>query len=440
MAALIKIKVGILIIGGGIVGALGADYFSELEYGVLLLRVNDKGFPRADTLTNHGWWHTGPWYWLKWTEAPHLLTALRYWGREMLDRYNILPGSGPAIFSTTDPQRALMFQEKAHQFAYNLKTCDVNEAQSQLGLQCLPESYNFGVLDRPFSPATVIRMARNNARRNGADLRDLPVRDKVRLVRDPSSANGFVVRAGQYVIEADLTILAAGAAIPELLESLGVPHHITVSRSVLITTASQGLWETTISGNMDSGITIVRHDSERSPTGSYEVIGGKGRVPIEGDIWSQRVPELREVENLLEQLPAPLREAVEQAGYEATAGLKTEAMDDRGVSNAVPYVEVVNHDGIRNLCIALPGKATFGLYTVHKIAQECGLARGDYSLEGKDGGSDPEGGPSDTPPGEKWMAMPQMHWDYSKESTVDEFAGTGDETDNMVRKEGKTNE
>src|SRR5215208_4707204 len=83
---LIKIKVAILVIGGGIVGTIGADYFSELGHGLLLLRVNDEGLPRADTLSNHGWWHTGPWYWLKWTKSQHLLTTLRQWGREMLDR------------------------------------------------------------------------------------------------------------------------------------------------------------------------------------------------------------------------------------------------------------------------------------------------------------------------------------------------------------------
>lgn len=435
MANLLKIKVAVLVIGGGIVGAIAADYFSELGHSLLLLRVNDEEAPQADTLSNHGWWHTGPWYWLKWDKSPHLLTALRQWGREMLSRYNIIPGPGPAIFSTADSERALLFQEKARQLRYPIKIYTEEEARMLL---CVPSIYNFDVQDRPFSPANVIRMARNNARRNGAQLRDLSVNDRVRLVRDPRSPNGFVVHAGGYVIEAGLTILSAGAGTPAMLEQLDLKHQISVSRSILIITPSQGQWETTVSGNMDTGLTIVRHDSYLSPTGSFEVIGGKGRVPIEGNIWTQRVPTALEIENLFEQFPEPLRKEVEQAGYEVTAGLKTEALDEKGESHAVPYVEVINRDGIKNLAVALPGKATFGLYTVHRVAQECDLAEGDYALKEKVGDPSPESGQTPSAlPGEKWMAMPKMHWDYPKQSRQgDESGAPQDESDDSDKERG----
>jgi glycine/D-amino acid oxidase-like deaminating enzyme len=435
MTKLLKIKVAVLVIGGGIVGAIGADYFSELGYSLLLLRVTDEGFPRSDTLSNHGWLHTGPWYWLKWDKSPHLLTALRQWSQEMLNRYKILPGPGPAIFSTDNPERALLFQDKARQLGYRIKTYTEEQARRLL---CVPSIYNFEVKDRPFSPATVIRMARNNARRNGAQLRDLSVNDRVRLVRDPRSPNGFVVHAGGYVIEAGLTILSAGAGTPAMLEQLDLKHKISVSRSILIITPSHDQWKATVSGNMDTGLTIVRHDSDLSPTGSFEVIGGKGRVPIGGEIWTQRVPTDLEIENLFEQFPDQLRMEVEKAGYEVTAGLKTEAANENGESHAVPYVEVINREGIKNLVVALPGKATFGLYTVHTVAQECDLAEGDYALKEKVGDQGPESGQAPSAlPGEKWMAMPKMHWDYPKQSRRgDESKGLHNESDDSDKERG----
>lgn len=435
MSTLIRIKVAVLVIGGGIVGAIAADYFSELGHSLLLLRVNDGRDPQADTLRNHGWWHTGPWYWLKWDKSPHLLTALRQWGREMLRRYQITPAPGPAIFSTDDPERAQLLQDKARQLRYPIKIYTEEEAKE---LVCVPSIYNLDVQDRPFSPANVIRMARNNARRKGAQLRDLSVKDRVRLVRDPHSPSGFVVHAGGYVIEAGLTILSAGAGTPAMLEQLDLEHPISVSRSILVVTPSHHLWETTVSGNMDTGLTIVRHDSDLSPTGSFEVIGGKGRVPIEGDIWTQRVPTPAEIENLFKQFPAALLKEVEQAGYEVIAGLKTEALDEKGESQAVPYVEVIDRDGIKNLVVALPGKATFGLYTVHRVAQECGLAEGDYALDEKTGGSGSGGDQSPSAlPGKKWMAMPNMSWDTPRRNGQGrEAEATDNESDDPNKERG----
>lgn len=424
-----RIKVNILLVGGGIVGVLAADYFAELGLDVLLLRVSDELAPQSDTLSNHGWKHTGPWYWLKWIEQNqpfHLLTALRTWGDEMLERYQIQPGAGPAIFRTSDANRARLIEETADRLHYPLKIYTPEEAKELLGSRYVPGGRDFGVLDRPFNPANVIRMARNSALYRKARMRDLTIQGRVRLIRDKSSPNGFVVQVADKTIEAGLTILSSGAGTPELLEQLDLIHQLKVFRSILFISPTQELGECTLSGDMDSGFTVVRHQSHLSPTGSFEVISAGGRVEIDGPVWAQRKPSPEEIERLLGLMPERVRDAIEQAGYDATAGLKTEAQDSLGESHAVPYVELINRDGIKNLCVAIPGKATFGLYTVvRRIAPECGLVKNDDLIDETDAGLDDDVEPKieEAPtslPGDKWMAMPKMHWDYPRQAPQDD--------------------
>src|SRR6266404_5691090 len=238
-----RIKVGILVIGGGIIGVLAADYFSELGYEVLVLRVSDELAPQSDTLNNHGWKHTGPWYWLKWIELNqpfHLLTALRTWGDEMLARYQIQPGSGPAIFRTTDPNRARLIEETADRLHYPLTIYTEEDAIRLLGPTYGSAGWHYGVLDCPFNPANVMRMARNSARHSRARLQELSTLGRVHLRRDTTSVNGFVAQVDDKIIEADLTILSAGAGTPELLEQLDLSHQLRVYRSILFVSPSHG--------------------------------------------------------------------------------------------------------------------------------------------------------------------------------------------------------
>jgi glycine/D-amino acid oxidase-like deaminating enzyme len=82
------IDLDFVVVGGGILGTAVAALASQADYRVLVLRLNDSGIPRADTLRNQGWLQSGLLYRLEdfsdEAQYRNVAETTYFGGREML--------------------------------------------------------------------------------------------------------------------------------------------------------------------------------------------------------------------------------------------------------------------------------------------------------------------------------------------------------------------
>lgn len=414
----------LIIIGGGVAGAILAYLAARAGAQVTLFRISDKTRPFADTLRNHGWKQSGLVYIVS---IPREAARMMAWGKLMLDMFNVVPLPGPGIFRMASDARAERFQKDAAKFNIPIELYSDYESAQILGALHEPGSYNFETPDRPFNLAELMESALIRAEMEGAEIVELEPDNQVELIRDRSVANGFLVKAGGALFEAQATVVCAGAGTPKLLEQIGAEHRIGVFRSTLLSVGDLNVCSASLLFDLDTDLALVRHPSLVTPDLHYDVIGARNRVPLTSQKASHRLVTHKEICDLLRLLPTTYREAVELKGYKVNAGHKTEALNEKGEPTAAPYVEEVKAEGIRRLFVGLPGKATMGLWTAKRLMD---LLQLPHNL-------DPHNSETDRARSTKQQFTPMdteqyprlMHWDYPGE---DKREGQNDEGDESI--------
>jgi glycine/D-amino acid oxidase-like deaminating enzyme len=422
---MIKNERDLIIIGGGVTGAILAYLAAKAGARVILFRISDKNRPFADTLRNHGWMQSGLLYAVS---IPREAARMRRWGKLMLDMFNVIPLPGPGIFRMASEARAEKFLQEAARLNIRVELYSEAEAQEIVGAVHESGSFNFAVPDRPFNPADLVDSALIRAEMEGAEIIDLDPGCPVELVRESSEPNGFIVRVGDNLYGAGATVICAGAGTPRLLEQVGAEHRIRVFRSTLLSALDLNLCSASLLVDLDTGLSLVRHPSQVMPGLYHDVIGARNRVLLTSHEAAHRVVTQTEIDDLLRLLPAAYREAIEREGFKVNAGHKTEALNEKDEPTAAPYVEEVKAVGIRQLFVGLPGKATMGLWTAKSLMD---LLRLPHSLgpdEEEPKGAARAGHQPNTNGTEQYPKL--MHWDYPGE---DKREGQNDEGDESIQ-------
>lgn len=413
----------LIVIGGGVTGAILAYLAAKAGARVILFRISDRNRPFADTLRNHGWMQSGLLYAVS---IPREAARMRVWGKLMLDMFNVTPLPGPGIFRMASEARAEQFWQEADSLKVRVELYSEAEAREILGAAYEPGRHNFAVPDRPFNPAELIDSALIRAELEGAEIIDLDPSCMVELVRESNAPNGFLVKVGDKLYGAGATVICAGAGTPRLLEQVGAEHRVRVFRSTLLSILGLNLCSAPLLVDLDTGLSLVRHPSLVTPDFHYDVIGARHRVPLTSQEAMHRLVTQTEINDLLRLLPPTYREAVEREGFKVNAGHKTEALNRKGEPTASPYVKEVEAEGIHGLFVGLPGKATMGLWTARQLMDLLRLPHGLGSNEEETGGSTRAGLQSNAEGTEQYPKL--MHWDYPGEDKREGHHDEGDES------------
>src|SRR6185369_14449460 len=228
----------IAVIGGGILGLAVTALAARAGYRVLVLRLNDGGRPRADTLRNQGWLQSGLMYVDKFKDdrkrGRRLAAQMYAAGLAMLTSLG-LPHPGEddhAVIRLRDEEEGLNLEADAE----SLRIDSVKQLDSRSAKQGLGDIYEDGIFyslpDAPFPEAAVLTKLRDASYRFGADV--IQVSAPAQLVRDSSSESGVRIDLAGLQIYSKATIAAAGAGNSQLLGDLEIATAMKLRQTPLL--------------------------------------------------------------------------------------------------------------------------------------------------------------------------------------------------------------
>ncbi len=402
----------ILILGGGGLGPVTALKIAQLGCEVGLVRISDSSAPQGDTFRNHGWLQSGLIY-----SGPRGLDLFEsklmyFWGRQLHRELYIEPPTEQGIFRTGFDDRAAQVIEASKRLKVPVDTVSDHEAARLLKELHKPAKHHFWVPDAPFDEARVLTTAREMAMEFGADLVDLPPNERPpHLELDDKEPNGYRVIVAGRILRPRITILCTGQALPSLLSQVNFFPPLAVFRSTLLRAENVDWIQAPLLFDLDTGFAIVNHLSE-DRSKHWAVFGDSKRVKLTS--YSRRVTK-EEFDSAISFLPESLRGTDPYNSFKATAGHKTEILDERGHPSARHWIEEVPN--CKGLFAAIPGKATVVLWVALEILKKAGIAKatdnGDYErilLPPDRSNSSPSSSSANLPP---WDASVEMHWERS---------------------------
>jgi glycine/D-amino acid oxidase-like deaminating enzyme len=340
------------VIGGGIVGAVIAHMAAVAGFRTMLFRRCDLQKPEADTLRNHGWFQSGLLYG---RDQPLAADTMRWAGPRLLHEYGIPRPAERGLFRVKTEAEATGLLETARRLDLMSQVDRLTEAEARnlLGPFHRPGLLVFRVPDGPFDQAALLEAIRGECVRAGAVLRDV----ETAVVLEPrvDEPGRFRVMTEDGPLDPDVTVVATGCMIAEVLRPLGIEPELRVQRSPLLNMAAGNHLEgAPLLVDRHTNLTVLRHRSE-TWNGGVLVVGSRGR--FEPD--DKRQTSEAEQRELLDLLPEDIRPTLGSDDYRMTAGHKTEGKDKSGKWTVAPWL--LTPPQWPGLIAAIPGKATSAL-------------------------------------------------------------------------------
>ena len=267
------------VVGGGILGTAVAALASAAGYGVLVLRMSDKGVPRADTLRNQGWLQSGVMYHVEGfrSEADYAEFATRtfFAGRTMLSDCGLPLSSSPGLICVQREDRVADLVRKVALLKFGrdeFRRLELDEVDNRLQEFADPKSAYFSIPDTPFDEAGVLTHLRRSAVRDGAEFIELT--EPVTLER-----RGDLIRihCGGNTLNSPVTLITAGAGSFALVGQLGLALQGELRRTPLLVSSNDGAIPSPIFIDLDRGFSAVHHPCDGLSHGAT-VIGTKARM------------------------------------------------------------------------------------------------------------------------------------------------------------------
>lgn len=364
-----------VVIGGGILGTAVAALASLAGYRVLLLRLQDVGRPRADTLRNQGWLQSGLLYKLEdfadENEYRNVARTTYFGGREMLRECEMSHSSERGVLRVLDPNRIAETEYKARLLKLpesEFRRLETNEARDLLLEMYEPNSTYYTLPDSPFDEAGVLRYLRARAMEKGAEFVQLT--EPVSL--EPITGTTRI-RCGQTALESPVTLVAAGAGSLPLMTQAGYTLSAELRRTPLFVHSGTCGLAVPLLADVNRGFSVLRHIGNSSSSGAI-VIGTKSKKqPVEFVPPDQRRIPDDEIVKFKKCLHPELDRYVSTGRF--TAGYEVIPKPPVVKSFVEPWIEDCG-----NILFASPGRATLGLAgaklalasLISKIAQRNG--------------------------------------------------------------------
>ena len=368
----------VAVVGGGILGLATAALAAQRGYHVQLFRLGNEGVPRADTLRNQGWLQSGLMYVGK-------LGRDRRRGRLLSNRmYNagltMLEGLGLPVPTGVDcgiirvrpdtrEAEHLVADAEDLGVSHLVQPLDDARARERLG-PVFEEGHYYAIPDAPFPEATVLERLRDHASEAGVGFVECD--SPLSLARDETSGSGHAIAVGDRRFSPAVTVLAAGAGSWALLHGLGLTPRMKLQQTPLLVVDGCHSIEAPIFVDRPRGFSFVRHPPDRATLPNGALVIGTGVVQEDvafAPFEERRIPRAR-IEEFEAVLPPPLRPHVATgrftAGYEVVPhGVKDE--DGEELHYVEPWVEWVGGEEGMRLVLAMPGRATLGMWTAEQV-------------------------------------------------------------------------
>ncbi len=386
----------LVIIGCGIEGLMTALLAAQRGLpDVLVFDAPDAKNLGADSQRNHAWLQSGLLY-----EGNNMVAArqMYFWGREMHRIVSLpIPQTG-GIFRYSSEESAAGFCEKAKKLKMESSINRITDdaARKALGAFYLPKWHHFEVPDTPFNEADLMTLAKRQAQEYGVKFR----KAKVELVREPRAPQGYLVKAGDELIEPMFLVLSAGAGLIDLLDQLGINHPLKVFRSALLRLRCGDILKTPLfvdnsTGQPTSGLSVVQHSSQVLPPDGCLVIGSRARQQLTPEEARAREVTPEEEQALQRMIPPQLLPppSVRRPQRTSIAGHKTEALDSDGKPSVNVWIKTwpAEYPG---LIAAIPGKATLGLFAAKQILDQLKSDEEGEAEAARQSSPSPAGGPT----------------------------------------------
>jgi hypothetical protein len=340
-----------------------------MEVTVIMPTPPESKIPRIDSLRNHQWAHSGALYdQLPKTDAEMMRRSLR----ELHESVGF-PQPDPNLFGVFRVDEAaeavLIANVKRLGLEAEVGLLPENDSRKLARDFYLAGFRHYATSDKPFDEAGLLQTARQVAEEEGVRFRAAEV---VKLIEDPSSACGMalVLRIGGVAEKllnwrSDYIVLCAGSQIPKLLESISVQHRLQVFQSALLTIDNNRYLDAALFVDRVSEFAVVRHKvmPRILPAGAL-VVGARYREPVL-DPSEERIVTNLEKRAIVRLLPPSLWCRAE--GAKATAGHKTENMDENGQPSVAPFV--TNVPGYERVLYGIPGKASLAYWAAGHVVE-----------------------------------------------------------------------
>lgn len=358
----------IAIAGGGILGLAIAALASQRGYRVLVARLGDQGRPRADTLRNQGWLQSGIMYINRFAtnrDRGRVLAKQMYAaGVDMLHDLEIPEATSSGVLRVRTPADAQLLEADAALLRLPGVSPFVDRAalNRELG-PLLEEGIYYKIPDSPFPEAEVLARLRGIAERHGT--RFLIVDQPMQFESSARSESGVRLRNSDHQVDSRVTIAAAGAGTLQLLQDLRLDPQIAIQQTPLLVLNGVPNVATPLFADRARGFSLVRHPCGRG--GSKRdaiVVGTKVVRRVEFALPDAREISKEDIEEFASCLPPALSHEMPRGRF--TAGYEV-VNDDSGLEYFEPDVRRVA--GFRGLWVAMPGRATMGLFVAREVLQ-----------------------------------------------------------------------
>ncbi len=358
-------QIDVLIVGGGIFGTLLARELARRGVRVALYRVRDRPLPTAESLYNQAWFQSGLHYFKLGVSVARAFHDAKYLFQR---RFRIPSGRGVMRIG---PRHRDLFLAVAEELGIQAEVRAIGgrPAERMMGRFYRPPGADtyFTVPDAPFPEAQIIQIAREQARRKGALLRELDA--PIRLEEHAGTISALI---GEQRVTASRIVLACGCGTPRLLMSLGVDPRLKLVRTPLLVLKEQ----LTARSGLRTPLLVDRTASYNAepiafaitkPLAGRMVFGVRQSTPVALDDPEPRKQTKAEEQKLLEAFEA-VTGLQASRGRRFAGGLEISSADATDTDEVLPVIRRV--PDFTNLWWALPGRATMAMSLVETMLDE----------------------------------------------------------------------
>jgi glycine/D-amino acid oxidase-like deaminating enzyme len=343
----------------GIVGLGGlalaiAHQCATAGFDTTVIGQRDRGGLVADTQRNHGWKQSGLLY--EATEEAHV-RAMQRSGDSLLSEAGLPNPTLRGVFAiprTNDARDHLIGIASRLHLLDRIEPLKQGDARRTIGELFRPDRHYFWVPDTSFDAAKLLTQLRQLLIKRGVDFR--VVEEPVRL--DVSRGVPTIIAEG-VELRFDVTVLAAGAGLPDLLRGLIPDGELSVWRSALLViedSRDRSAFDAALFVDRVTDLAVVRHSNRL-------VVGSRHRRKV--NPCKPRVVTAEEQEEVLSVLPPRMRRQASKGRW--TAGHKTEHVDAAGNPSVKPWMVGPAKLGVPGLFAALPGKLTLAWHAANEV-------------------------------------------------------------------------
>jgi glycine/D-amino acid oxidase-like deaminating enzyme len=373
-----KIGCDVAVLGGGILGLGIAALAARRGYRVVVIRLHDRGRPRADTLRNQGWLQSGLIYIDHFgsnRRRGRVVAGQMYAaGLGMLHDLGLPPPdpSERGMLRTRTQDEGKRLEEDAEVLRIKgVKRLGERFARGRLGAIYETGVY-YSIPDTRFPEATVLERLRKIAQTEGADI--LQLAKPAILASDANSGSGVRIACedGREIVS-KATVAAAGAGNCPLLQGLAIEPFLRIKQTPLLVLHESLSNTVPIFADRDRGFSFVHHppDGPILPNGAL-VVGTKVDRVVEFHSPDDRRITLEDRQKFATFLPPILQARIPAGRF--TAGYEVIPEENLDRKYFEPWFDWV--EGFPALLHAMPGRATLGLFVARQVLDELVLRIG----------------------------------------------------------------